>query len=351
MGTDLWKQQYESERMRLIEALGKVIDGGIIESSQHIGSTSVPGMYGSQCVDIGMTVWPFPLEADPRSRLEALGYQIMDGFGESPQQRFRHTSNSFQLFLLEPGVKEWYDFVLIGDYLRHNDQKCTDVSAKKKDPALDKEAFFAELIPEAHKWWIEYYGFSMVEFAANELANAPFEWYISGGWAIDLFLGSVHRMHHDVDFIIPRAAQLEMQKYMTERGWKLVTPFQKRLETWPPHMRLELPRHQVHAHRGDEFVEFLLTDMDETWQYRREPSIIRAKSKMSLRTESGIRYLAPELVLLFKSRNTGDHERPKDEIDFEHAFPFLELERRAWLYWALTATTPNHPWIKLLAAP
>ena len=43
---------------------------------------------------------------------------------------------------------------------------------------------------------------------------------------------------------------------VTDGGWKFVTPFEKRLEPWPPHMRLELPRHQVHAHRVTSLLIF-----------------------------------------------------------------------------------------------
>ena len=38
------KTAYESERGRLTDALGKLVDGGIVESIQHIGATSVPGL-------------------------------------------------------------------------------------------------------------------------------------------------------------------------------------------------------------------------------------------------------------------------------------------------------------------
>lgn len=113
-------------------------------------------------------------------------------------------------------------------------------------------------------------------------------------------------------------------------------------------MRLELPRHQVHAHRDGNFIDILLTDMDNVWRYRREPLILRSKEKISLRSASGIPYLAPELVLLFKSRNTSDHERAKDQVDFEQALPHLNAEQRAWLRWALIATSPDHVWVDQL---
>jgi GrpB-like predicted nucleotidyltransferase (UPF0157 family) len=47
-----WEQLYKAERARLLDALGQVTDGGIIESIQHIGATSIPGLHGSACIDI-----------------------------------------------------------------------------------------------------------------------------------------------------------------------------------------------------------------------------------------------------------------------------------------------------------
>ena len=84
------------------------------------------------------------------------------------------------------------------------------------------------------------------------------------------------------------------------------------------------------------------------WCYRREPSIIQAVERIGLTTDDGIPYLAPELVLLFKSKNTGQHERPKDQQDFERTLPHLQPVRRAWLRWALLATQPEHPWLEYL---
>jgi GrpB-like predicted nucleotidyltransferase (UPF0157 family) len=347
--TQHWKAQFESERDRLINALGKVVEGGIVEAIQHVGATSVANMYGSPCVDIGLAVWPFPLEAGPRSTLEALGYQIMSGYEESPEQRFRHESDSFQLYFMEPGSERWSDLVLTRDHLHHDRAACEEMSLQKKNADVDKSQLFKNLLPTAHKWWIAYYQFSPVEAVANELKDVSFPWYISSGWALDLFLGQVNRVHHDVDVVVPRTAQMELQKYLIGRGWKLVTPFKKHLEVWPPYMQLELPRHQVHAHREDEFMEFLFTEMNEVWKYRREPSVVRSLEKISLKTKNGIPYLAPELVLLFKSKNTSNQERAKDESDFQMTLPHLDSERRAWLRWALIATSPDHTWIQKLS--
>jgi len=344
-----WEAQYQSERDRLIQALRLVVEGGILEAIQHVGATSVPDLDAFPCIDIALAVWPFPLEEGPRSRLELSGYQVVSGYEEEPEQRFLHESNSFQLIFVEPGSERWSDLILMRDYLCHDRLRREEVSRQKKNALLEKSQHFKNLLPAAHQWWIDHYGFSPVEAVADELKDLSFPWYVSSGWALDLFLGRVHRLHHDVDVVLPRTGQMELQKHLTERGWKFVTPFEKRLEIWLPHMQLELPRHQVHAHRGEEFIDFLLTDMEGVWKYRREPFVVRSLEKIGLRTEIGIPYLAPELVLLFKSKNTSGRERLKDESDFETVLPYLDAESRAWLHWALIATTPDHPWIPKLA--
>jgi GrpB-like predicted nucleotidyltransferase (UPF0157 family) len=357
-------QQFAQERARLCEALRDVTDGGIIDGIEHIGATSVPGLTivtdaREACVDIGLAVWPFPVELHDRATLAALGYEPVSGYDGAPEQRFRHTAGGYQLFLAMSGSETWMDYLLIRDYLRNEPaarQAYQDYRREiaGREPAGATEAkasLFAALLPPARKGWIDRYGLAPLEAVVRELRELPCPWYVSSGWALDLFLGCVTRVHHDVDVVINRADQLILQQHLTARGWKFVTPFQKRLEPWPLLMRLESPRHQVHAHRDGGFIDFLLTDMTpEAWFYRREPSILRSASRMSLRTESGIAFLAPELVLLFKSKNTSatDPERSKDPLDFEQVCPHLDPERRAWLRWALLATNPAHPWIDRL---
>jgi hypothetical protein len=58
----------------------------------------------------------------------------------------------------------------------------------------------------------------------------------------------------------------------------------------------------------------------------------------------GVRVLAPELVLLYKSKAP----RPADEADFRAARPLLDAEARAWLRAALLGASPGHPWAATL---
>ncbi len=342
-----WQTLANHERARLLAAFGEIPTGGVVENIQHIGATSVPGLPAQ----FALAVHPFPLDAD---RLAALGYAITPAHTEF-EQRAQHTTEPFALFICEVGSDEWTHYLLVRDYLRASaaarDVYAAHATGGEPGAALTSETgLFAELLDAAQRWWPAHCGFGPVERVVQELQDFDAPWFISSGWALDLFLGRVTRVHHDVDVVIARADQLVLQRYMTARGWRFVTPLQGVLEPWPAHMRLELPRHQAHAHRDGEFIDFLLTDFTaETWRYRRNPAIIRRVEQATQQSPAGIPYLAPELVLLFKSKNTGTRARRQDDVDFENTREQLSAEARAWLRWALIATEPDHPWIGQLA--
>jgi GrpB-like predicted nucleotidyltransferase (UPF0157 family) len=380
-----YQEQFNRERTRLLTALGETTEGGIVDNLQHIGGTSIPqaatpiwptplvGAYstvGTQAtpagsttlatgsgLDIGLTVWPFPLQPPHRAALEGLGYEIVAGYEGAPEQRFCHPREGFQLYLVEPGSERWADYLILRDYLRQNEEGRQRYLAHKPawagiEPERSrkaKETLFGPMLEIARQCWIDAQGFGPVEAAAQELKEYGQPWYISSGWALDLFLGQASRVHHDIDVVVRRSDQLTLQHHLTGRGWKLVTPLKGQIQPWPVAMRLELPHHQVHAHREGSFIDFLLTDMDHgVWRYRRDPTIIQTAERLGLQTESGIPFLAPELVLLFKSTNTGQGERSKDESDFQRVAPHLPPDRRAWLRWALLTLTPSHPWLAQL---
>lgn len=356
-----WPEQFAQERTRLLATLGEVTDGGIVESLQHIGATSVPGLPSQPCIDIALAIAPFPLQPECLAALVALGYTRVPAAEDAPEQRFMHSGGSYQLFVMEAGDERWTAHLLIRDYLRNDSEAGQRYALAKRALAVElpvqskaeverKDILLRPILAAAHSWWVNYYGFTSMQAIVQELATLSTPWYIASGWALDLFLGQTTRVHHDVDVVVAFADQLILQHYMTERGWKFVTPFEKRLELWPPHMRLELPRFQAHAHRNGLFIDFLLSDIAHgIWRYRREPSIVRSSARMTLRTQDGLSYLAPEIVLLFKSRNTSGKERSKDQADFEKVYPHLAPEPRAWLRWALIAIQPEHPWIACLA--
>lgn len=62
-------------------------------------------------------------------------------------------------------------------------------------------------------------------------------------------------------------------------------------------------------------------------------------------SETGIPYLNPEIVLLYKAKNT----REKDHQDFITVKDHLDNMKRQWLKSALELHEPEHKWIQQLA--
>jgi hypothetical protein len=64
-----------------------------------------------------------------------------------------------------------------------------------------------------------------------------------------------------------------------------------------------------------------------------------------LRTDDGIPYVIPEVVLLFKAKAP----RPKDQSDFLQALPVMDSTRRSRLAGWLSRVHPGHPWLEVLS--
>ena len=59
---------------------------------------------------------------------------------------------------------------------------------------------------------------------------------------------------------------------------------------------------------------------------------------------NGLRYLTPELVVLFKAK----HCRPRDQHDVDVLLPDLDAEQRARLLAWLERSEPGHRWLDAL---
>ena len=169
------------------------------------------------------------------------------------------------------------------------------------------------------------------------------EWYVCGGWALDLFLGRVTRAHKDVDIAVARRDQSEIQGYLLRRGWKLEKAVDGTLSPWAEGEELALPLHVVwcrnEAH-DPAFFELLLNEIDdELFRFRRDPTVTLPRERASFVSPSGLPVLAPEVVLLYKSNSAEEYA-----ADFRNAAPALPQGARAWLRAALDKVSPGHPW-------
>ncbi len=77
------------------------------------------------------------------------------------------------------------------------------------------------------------------------------------------------------------------------------------------------------------------------WIYRRDPQITRPWHEAVLHTTDEVPYLAPDLQLLFKSKDL----RPQDDLDAAEVIPGLTTAQLEFLSHHLGA---NHPWRGLL---
>lgn len=182
----------------------------------------------------------------------------------------------------------------------------------------------------------------------NELmAGFDKPWFIAGGWAIDLFIGRETREHHDIEIAIFRKDQLHVKDYL--KSWEFKKVADGKYESWDGDF-LELPIHEIHAKnpRNGVCLEVLLNEADkDAWLFRRNPAINYPLGYAGGVTEEGIPYLKPEIVLLYKAKNT----RGKDEQDFLTVKGYLDPSQKKWLKEAIQVHVPGHPWLEELQRP
>ena len=189
------------------------------------------------------------------------------------------------------------------------------------------------------------------EQVAELLAGVEAPWFVAAGWAIDLFLGEESREHEDLEIAVPRERFPEIAERLA--GFELFVPDSDLTDpglVWPfAHAPQELDRNHQTWVREPATGRWLLDVFREpsdgdTWIYRRDDRIRLPYSDVIERTDDGIPYARPEIVLLFKAKRV----RPKDEADLAAVLPSLEPTRRRWLAEALDLVHPEHPWLERL---
>lgn len=188
--------------------------------------------------------------------------------------------------------------------------------------------------------------FSDPDTIAKLMDDFPYRWGICGGWAIDVFLGTVTRSHKDVDVAVLRQDQRALQTYLTDRGWILRQAINGALLPWATGQFLELPVHTIWCDNpayNPSFVEILLNEASPThFLFRRDPSITRELDQAFIRSARGLPILAPEIALLYKANAA---TQANNLADARHVLPAFDCERRTWLRSALVQIDPGHPWL------
>ena len=130
------------------------------------------------------------------------------------------------------------------------------------------------------------------------------DWFIAGGWAIDLFLGCTTRPHDDVEIAIFRPDQIALQKYLNT--WRLQKAVDGKLSDWTPGKYLELPVHAIHCFNETAelpFLEVLLNEReDNNWRYRRNRQIRKPIPELFLLSNSSLKFVCVPKWFCFINR-------------------------------------------------
>lgn len=191
--------------------------------------------------------------------------------------------------------------------------------------------------------------------AAKLFADYPGTWWVAAGWALEAFTG-VQRHHADLDLSVLRGELPLLRAHLAGR-----------LDVWTassgalfpllpdddpdaaPDDILPTDCEQVwvrpSAFEPWEYDIQLAPGDSELWIYKRDHRI-RMPLTDALWERGGVRYMRPDIQLLYKARGLRD----KDQADFTATLPYLDAEQRDWLRASLTRTIPGHPWIAALSA-
>jgi len=165
------------------------------------------------------------------------------------------------------------------------------------------------------------------------------DWWLSGGEALDRFVGRRTRDHGDVDVSIPSANS----DAVTER---LAARYDVRIASggrlYPREATVE-PHHNLWIRERDggpwRFQVNLEPCDGATWTYRRDERVTRPRTDAIL-TLDGVPCTAPAVQLLWKAKTP----TAEDESDRAVVQPLLDDAEHAWLAGAIALAHPTSPW-------
>jgi hypothetical protein len=173
--------------------------------------------------------------------------------------------------------------------------------------------------------------------------GATFRWWISGGLALELHLGRSWRDHDDTDVSLARCDVIKLRSILD--GWDIHIASAGQLEPWTgKDIHSDLHQNNLWCRRdinGPWCLDVTICEGDnDFWIFRRDPRIRVPWIDAVLQTADGVPFLAPELQLLFKSKD----RREKDDVDALQVIPELGTARRDRLARLLPTI---HPWHNL----
>lgn len=201
----------------------------------------------------------------------------------------------------------------------------------------------------------------------------PFEaeWFVSGGWAIDIHLNRITRQRCDLDISVAFSDRQKCIEFFLKKGWRIegklaggfktlrkLVDYQDDIQyfwSFPEGAKFvgeyvdnngnrRIAYNRDYQHELDYIEVFFDLIEDNHFVFREAPQVNRHEKEAILEKE-GVRYLAPEVILLLKSSRLSE----KNNMDFDAVIGSLGSEAIVWLMEALTLVHGvTHPWLEQL---
>ncbi len=178
-------------------------------------------------------------------------------------------------------------------------------------------------------------------------AETSLAWGLAGGHAIEQFVGKSIREHGDIDVVVFRDNQLEVQRWLAD--WQLYAADPPgTLRPWLVEEYLPFGIHDIWGHQNNAQVwqlQIMLAEVEgEEWFSRRNP-LIRGKRDELFAVYQGTPCVKVEVQLLYKARGL----REKDQLDFQACLPLMSTTAKQWLAQQLRLSFPEgHSWLSSL---
>ena len=232
---------------------------------------------------------------------------------------------------------------------------------------------------------------NIVKQAQDLLQTATFDYAICGGYGIDMFAGKELRTHGDFDIVVYREEKQRVVQFFMDKGWTVFGRFMEEGRAITQHIFYKIDNitdsywngcknmwvikqdclpnvlHKLDRLHGDvgeiytyqtrkwlvegdiEFIELEIDSKEgNDFVVQENPRITRSLDKAILYRD-GIPYLAPEIILFYKSdkhSSESPYAKPKTEADFKAAIPLISNESKEWLIDAINTAYPDgYEWL------
>ncbi len=144
---DQWSKEFEKIRLEIVAALGQ-----LAVSVEHVGSTSVKGLWAKPIIDIDIVISDNKLLPQVINTLENIGYQYEGNLGIEGREAFRYDNKPefmlHHLYVCPQDSKELKRHLVFRDYLRTHPNAVQEYSQVKREGAA--------LFPEDIEAYIQY---------------------------------------------------------------------------------------------------------------------------------------------------------------------------------------------------